>query len=205
MKSFESNVQTVVTCNSAGPTCSWIFKQAHALDISNIVAVQDFCRAGLHRVGVHAGMMHTVALDKRLAHLACFPGAAFLFSMCAFAEATKSCTGTAPAPGSSMHSEDPALSFFMWAFKAVIMVSHCLDVSEWPMTVAEFSANFQLFVEQGPGCGFRWMRPRRGLPFISGVSGVTLHDGAPSHQGFHNHAEVHMRVTWAIGWVGQNV
>ena len=77
------------------------------------------------------------------------------------------------------------------------MVSHCIDASDWPMTVAEFSANFQLFVEHG--CGFRWLQPQRGLPFVRGVSGETLHDETPLHRGIQNHAEVHMRINWAMG------
>ncbi|CAJ1461356.1 unnamed protein product [Effrenium voratum] len=85
----------------------------------------------------------------------------------------------------------------MVAFRALGMVSHCLDASDWPMTLAEFSANFQLFVEHG--CGFTWLRPARGLPFIRGVSGETLHDVVPWAKGVHNHHEVHMRINWALG------
>ena len=198
-------MQGTITCSSSGPTCSWIFREAQILDTSNSVAVQRFCWAGLNRVGIYAEMMHTTAFDRRLAHLSCFPGMAFLLSMCAIAESSKSCevsevSESPKTSKTSAHSEDPALSFFMTAFKALAMVSHCIDASDWPMTVAEFSANFQLFVEQGHHCGFQWMQPRRGLPFISGVSGETLHDGVPSlHQGIQNHAEVHMRINWAMG------
>ena len=167
-----------------------------------MAAVHQFCWAGLNRAGVYAEMMHTPAFDRRLAHLSCFPGMAFLLSMCAIAESSSSCESTGSAPKTSMHSmhsEDPALSFFMVAFKALAMVSHCIDASDWPLTVAEFSANFQLFVEHGHSCGFQWMQPRRGLPYVSGVSGQTLHDEVPSHRGIQNHAEVHMRINWAMG------
>ncbi|CAL1164296.1 unnamed protein product [Cladocopium goreaui] len=202
LKSLEPEVQGTITCESSGPTCSWIFRNAQILDTSNMAAVHQFCWAGLNRAGVYAEMMHTPAFDRRLAHLSCFPGMAFLLSMCAIAESSSSCESTGSAPKTSMHSmhsEDPALSFFMVAFKALAMVSHCIDASDWPLTVAEFSANFQLFVEHGHSCGFQWMQPRRGLPYVSGVSGQTLHDEVPSHRGIQNHAEVHMRINWAMG------
>lgn len=40
--------------------------------------------------------------------------------------------------------------YFMLAFRSLAMVSHCIDDSDWPMTVAEFSENFQLFVAPWP-------------------------------------------------------
>ena len=54
-------------------------------------------------------------------------------------------------------------------------------------------------VWQEHGCGFQWLRPTRGLSFIRGVSGETLHDGKPVARGIQNHAEVHMRINWAMG------
>ena len=203
MKTLEPEAQGAITCDTSGTTCSWIFREAQQLDTSNMAAVRHFCWAGLSRSGIYAEMLHTQAFDRRLAHLSCFAGMAFVLSMCAVAESScdsGSTRSVTPKSGkTSTHSEDPALSFFLMAFKALAMVSHCIDASDWPLTVAEFSANFQLFVEHGH-CGFRWMQPRRGLPFISGVSGATLHDGVPSiHRGIQNHAEVHMRINWAMG------
>ena len=54
-----------------------------------------------------------------------------------------------------VHSSDKtdggeALSFFMVAFRALGMVSHCLDASDWPMTLAEFSARLSE-PTSGPG------------------------------------------------------
>ncbi|CAK9084227.1 Phosphopyruvate hydratase [Durusdinium trenchii] len=184
-----------IECSREGPTCRWLFRQMQTLDVSNIVAVREFCWAGLSRAGLYPEMLHTEAFNRRLAHLSCFAGMASLLSMCAVAESATSCaTGIKTT---STHAEDPALSFFMVAFRSLAMVSHCIDASDWPMTVAEFSVNFQLFVEHG--CGFQWLQPPRGLPFIQGVSGETLHDGAPPHRGIQNHAEVHMRINWAMG------
>ncbi|CAJ1377527.1 unnamed protein product [Effrenium voratum] len=183
-----------VTCGSDGPTCSWLFRESQALDFSKRPLVQQFCWAGLQRTGLFGGMLHTEAFNVRLAHLSCFAGMAFLLSACAVAESE--CKAPSKVE-SSTHGEDPALSFFMVAFRALGMVSHCLDASDWPMTLAEFSANFQLFVEHG--CGFTWLRPARGLPFIRGVSGETLHDVVPWAKGVHNHHEVHMRINWALG------
>ena len=44
----------------------------------------------------------------------------------------------------------------MLAFRSLAMVSHCIDDSDWPMTVAEFSENFQLFVAPWPLPSTQW-------------------------------------------------
>ena len=157
-----------------------------------------FCYDGLRRAGLSVEMLHTEGFNRRLAHLSCFAGIALLLSMCALTETAKSSCVASGEPTVSPHHQDPALSFFMVAFRALGMVTHCIDDSDWPITVAEFSTNFQLFIEHS--CRFEWLRPGRGLPFIRRVGGATLHDVMPwSQSGTHNHMEVHMRLNWALG------
>ena len=197
LESLQPEVQAEgITCAHSGPTCAWLFDQALALDALDLVAVEQFCYNGLFRAGLSVEMLHTERFNRRLAHLSCFAGIALLLSMCALAETMKSCNMAVHSE--IPHDQDPALSFFMVAFRALGMVTHCIDASDWPITLAEFSANFQLFIEQG--CNFRWLRPRRGLPFVRHVAGSTLHDSIPwSRSGIQNHMEVHMRLAWALG------
>ena len=198
LRSLRPDVQAEgITCGHSGPTCSWLFSQALELDTSDRPAVGKYCHDGLQRTGLTAEMLHTEGLNRRLAHLSCFPGIVVLLSMCALAETAKSECGSVTS-SMAPHHQDPALSFFMVAFRALGMVTHCIDHSPWPITLSEFSSNFQLFIEQS--CNFEWLRPRRGLPFVRNVAGSTLHDVIPwSQSGVHNHMEVHMRLHWALG------
>lgn len=153
------------------------------LNFSDAQDVYVYCSDGLRAGNIMGVAPNTQAFDLRASSANCLAGLALVLAVCAL----------------GLRDEDTvAFDYFVASIRFAKMVTHCLDNSHWPLTLAEIAENFLLFVAHPTN--FKWLPLGHTAPHVRGVFGETLHVPAPKgSKGIWNHMEVHLRLNWAIG------